>query len=165
MEIASPLKLYIHLCVWEREMRERQRETKFTAISKTVFTAFSLKNILKWRLPLQVARGRWRSWGLEAKVYLQEDEKLWNGSGWGEERVNLQPSAATSTKPGAGVEGGRRREGRVPGEEINFWNFLQVPPTKRLFFAVTHSRRNASCHGNLFFRVSACWLGGDTRNS
>lgn len=38
----------------------------------------------------------------------------------GEERVNLQPSAATSTKPGAGVERGRGREGRVPGEEINF---------------------------------------------
>jgi len=38
----------------------------------------------------------------------------------GEERVNLQPSSATSTKPGAGVEGGRGREGRVPGEGINF---------------------------------------------
>lgn len=46
-EIANPLKLYIQLCVCERET-QREIETELAAISKRVFTAFSLKNILKW---------------------------------------------------------------------------------------------------------------------
>lgn len=91
-------------------------------------------------------------------VYSAEELQSF-GWGWLRGREScLQPSAATSTKPGAGVEEGG---GRRCTEDA-----LKLSPSHppKLFFATeTHSRRNLSCHGNLFFRVSACWLGGDTR--